>query len=439
MRGEPVEGQAEPDSPTELLEIGHVCATDRQVFNAPEYPFMKSPILFTPGPVRIPAVVADAMANPPCNYHRQAGFRAMFAEIQTGLAELLGLRRDDKGWAADYFAAIMTATGTGANEGCLQALAGLGTGLILRNGFFGARLVDQAVQNGIDHQVLDGDPERPIDAAAVAAHLDAHPEIKWCFYVSHETRMGLVNPMVEIGRACAARGVMVGADVISSAFAYPIDIEAAQLDLAVTSSAKAVMAAPGLGIVFVKLASIAKLDAAADGRKSYYLDVIAECKRQRAEHQPRFAQPVALYAALHAAIKHMQVIGVDAHMARVQRQMDKVAAHVARYGCKPLLPREHLSWIAVNFTLPPGLTYSELAPKMQAEGYFLLYGVPGNESHFQVSTIGDLTDGDVDGLLRAFDRVLLPYVSALRAGGPVVGAAVQASSSDSSLFRGESK
>lgn len=198
--------------------------------------------------------------------------------------------------------------------------------------------------------------------------------------------------------------------MISSAFAYPIDIEAAELDLAVTSSAKAVLAAPGLGIVYVRLAAISTLEAARSPR-SYYLDVIAECKRQRAEHQPRFAQPVALYAALHAACRHLRQVGIGAHMARIQTQMDRIAEHLARYGCVPLLPRDRLSWIAVNFSLPPGLTYSELAPRMQAEGFFLLYGVPGNERHFQVSTIGDLSDDDVGGLLRAFDRVLGPVVS----------------------------
>lgn len=374
---------------------------------------MTSPILFTPGPVRIPAAVAAAMADPPCNYHRQAGFRAMFAEIQSTMAELLGLRRPD-----DYFAAILTCTGTGANEGCLQALSGLGTGLILDNGWFGSRLVDQAVQNGLAHHALKSDPERPIDVATVAAFLDEHPDIKWCYFVSHETRMGLVNPLVEIGQACKARGVAVGADIISSAFAYPVDIEAAELDLAVTSSAKAIMAAPGLGIVYIRLAALPALEAARSPR-SYYLDVVAECKRQRAENQPRFAQPVALFAALHAACRHLRAVGMTAHMGRIQRQMDRIADHLARYGCAPLLPRERLSWIAVNFSLPPGLTYSELAPRMQAEGYFLLYGVPGNESHFQVSTIGDLTDDDVDGLLRAFDRVLGPVVSVARSASDV--------------------
>lgn len=367
-----------------------------------------SPILFTPGPVRIPRRVAEAMADPSCNYHRQPGFQQMLGEIQTDLAALLKLRNP-----ADYAIAILTCTGTGANEGCLQALSGLGPGLILRNGFFGARLVDQAVQGNLSHFVLDGAVDQPFDPAVVAAFLDARPEIRWCYFVSHETRMGLVNPMEELGKVCRARGVMVGADIISSAFAYPVDIEAAGLDLAVTSSAKAVMAAPGLGIVFVRRAIIPELRRVR-GVGSYYLDVVAECERQAADCQPRFAQPVALFAALHAACRLLREIGIDAHMARIQRQMDQVANHLAGMGLRSLLPRERLSWIAVNFALPAGLGYSEFTRKMQAEGYFLLYGVPGDQSHFQVSTIGDLTDADVAGLCKALERVLGPACQAQR-------------------------
>jgi 2-aminoethylphosphonate-pyruvate transaminase len=348
------------------------------------------------------------MADPACNYHRQPGFQQMLGEIQMDLGELLKLRNP-----ADYAIAIMTCTGTGANEGCLQAFAGLGPGLILRNGFFGARLVDQAVQNNLKHFVLDGPVDQPLDPAAVAAFLDARPEIRWCYFVSHETRMGLVNPLEELGKVCHARGVMVGSDIISSAFAYPVDIEAAKLDLAVTSSAKAVMAAPGLGIVFVRRAVIAELKRVR-GTSSYYLDVVAECERQAADCQPRFAQPVALFAALHAACGLLKQIGIDAHMARIQRQMDQVANHLAAMGLCSLLPRERLSWIAVNFALPAGVTYSEFTQKMQAEGYFLLYGVPGDQSHFQVSTIGDLSDADVAGLCRALTRVLGPACQAQR-------------------------
>ncbi len=373
---------------------------------------MTPPILFTPGPVRIPQRVAEAMANPSCNYHRQPGFQAMVGEIKSDLAHLLKLSKP-----ADYAIGLMTCTGTGANEGCMQAFAGLGPGLILQNGFFGARLVDQAVQNGIKHLVLEGPVEQPFSVAAVEAFLDSHPELRWCYFVSHETRMGLVNPLNEIGQACHARGLLVGADIISSAFAYPVDLEAAQLDLAVTSSAKAVMAAPGLGIVLARRAALPALKAVRGkgGHSSYYLDVVAEVERQGVDNQPRFAQPVALFAALHAACALLREVGIDAHMARIQRQMDQIADHLAKMGLGPLLPRERLSWIAVNFALPAGILYNELTAKLQAEGYFVLYGVPGDQSHFQISTIGDLSDEDVAGLCRALDKVLGPACQAQRA------------------------
>jgi hypothetical protein len=43
---------------------------------------------------------------------------------------------------------------------------------------------------------------------------------------------------------------------------------------------------------------------------------------------------------------------------------------------------------------------------MQAEGYFCLYGIPGDQSHFQLSTIGDLADEHVAGIKRALSKVL---------------------------------
>jgi 2-aminoethylphosphonate-pyruvate transaminase len=148
--------------------------------------------------------------------------------------------------------------------------------------------------------------------------LERDPSIKWVFFVSHETRTGLKNPFEAIGRACKAHGAFVAADAISSSFAYKIDIEASQCDLVTASSAKAIMAAPGLGIVFTKLASVPALDAAGAPR-AYYFDIVAETKRQMTERQPRFAQPVALHAALRGACTYLSWQGIDAHMARIQR------------------------------------------------------------------------------------------------------------------------
>jgi 2-aminoethylphosphonate-pyruvate transaminase len=355
-------------------------------------------ILFTPGPVRIPSLVAEYLAHPPCNYHRQDAFSRMFAETERDLKKLVGIKQADS-----YFSTILTATGTGANEACLYALEPLGKGLLLNNGFFGARVVDQARQAGMNVATLEGAQDRPLDPDAVAKVLDGDPSIQWVFFVSHETRTGLKNPFEAIGAVCKQRGKYVAADVISSAFAYPIDIEASGVDLATASSAKAIMAAPGLGIVFTKKASVAALS---NKPRSYYLDVISEYKKQANEQQPRFAQPVALHAALRAACLHLEKQGgIANHMARIQRQMQTLIDHLAPLGCTPLLDAKYRSNIAVNFRLPVGMPYSDFSRRMEEQGYFCLYGIPGDQSHFQLSTIGDLDESHIAGVKTALSRV----------------------------------
>ena len=360
-----------------------------------------TPVLFTPGPVRVPDIVAQYMAAPPCNYHRQPGFRDMFARSEADLKQLIGIRTPE-----DYFVTMMTATGTGANEACLLALAALGPGVIVSNGFFGDRLLDQAKANAIDHVALTLPNDQPIDCDRVLEFLQQCPTLQWCFFVSHETRTGLKNPMTEIGQACKQRGLVVAADMISSAYAYEVDIEEAQLDLAVASSAKALMAAPGIGFVFVRNDTAPRLKTSKS--RAYYLDIVDEYERQRSSFEPRFAQPVALHASVRAACIHLTKVGIGDHLARIQRQMAALIAHLDGLGVTPLLRAEYRSNIAVNFRLPERMKYPEFSSQMQERGYFLLYGIPGDHSHFQVSTIGDLTDEHIAGVKRAFEDVFAP-------------------------------
>jgi 2-aminoethylphosphonate-pyruvate transaminase len=360
-------------------------------------------ILFTPGPVRIPASVAHALSHPRCNYHRQDAFRDMFKETEVLLKQLIGIKNAD-----DYYATVMTATGTGVNEACMLAFEPLGKGLIIENGFFAARAIDQAKQNNIAIETLHLPSDRPIDVAAVEAVLDRDASIKWVFFVSHETRAGLRNPLEQLGRSIKQRGRMLAVDVISSAYAYPIDLEAAQVDLATASSAKAIMAAPGLGVIFTRKAAVPALEAA--GRqgqpRGYYLDVVAEYQKQVKEAQTRFAQPVCLHAALHAACTHLAEIGIERHYQRVQDQMSALIEHLAKLGSEPLLADAFRSNIAVNFRLPVGTPYTRFSKQMEELGYFCLYGIPGDQSHFQLSTIGDLTDAHIDGMKSALSEVL---------------------------------
>jgi 2-aminoethylphosphonate-pyruvate transaminase len=360
--------------------------------------------LFTPGPVQIPAIVNEYLIDPPCNYHRQEGFRTMFAENQRDLKYLLGIAKAD-----EYFVTILLASGTGTNESVMLALESLGKGLILRNGFFGNRLVSQCKQAGIPHAVFDGPDDRPLDPAAVDRMLAANPDIKWVYFVSHETRAGLVNPHVEISKVCKARGLVVGADAVSSAFAYPLHLEASGIDLLVTTTSKAVLAVPGLGLVVSKTATINALAAVQQaGQKSrgQYLDLVGEYDKQRKDMAPRFGQPVQLHAALRAACLHLREVGIENHMRRIHRQLDELSAHLSTLGVEIQVDPAFRSKVAVNYRLPPGMLYPEFSARMAAEGFYILYGIAEDPSLFQLCTMGDIKEEHIIGLKRAFSRVL---------------------------------
>jgi len=360
----------------------------------------KNLTLVTPGPVKIPAIIHEYLVNPPCNYHRQEGFGVMFDENQRDIKQLLGIKDPNA-----FFVTTLLASGTGSNEAAMRTLSTLGKGVIIRNGFFGQRLVDQCTRTGIDHVVYDAPHDRPLDVIALEAFLQKTPGLKWGYFVSHETRATLLNPLVEIGRTLKSHGLVVGADCVSSAFAYPLSIEAAQLDLMVATTSKAIMAVPGLGLVLCRHTLMAALKAAGKA-DAYYLDLVGEYEKQKKEKAPRFGQPVELHAALRAACMHLLSVGIDNHHRRIRSQMLELISHLESLGVTALLEPKYRSNVVVNFLLPQGLTYPEFQVLMAREGFYILYGIIEDPSMFQLCTMGDLTDLDIAGLKNAFNKVL---------------------------------
>jgi 2-aminoethylphosphonate-pyruvate transaminase len=361
----------------------------------------KNLTLVTPGPVKIPSIIHEYLVNPPCNYHRQEGFGVMFDENQRDLKQLMGIKDPSA-----FFITHLLASGTGTNEATMRAMAVLGKGLILRNGFFGQRLVDQCTRTGIEHDVFDSPDDRPLDVAALNDFLTSNAnKYKWAYFVSHETRATLKNPLEQIGQTLKKHGLVVGADCVSSAFAYKLDLEDAQLDFAVFTTSKALMAVPGLGLVLCRHTVMAALKAAGKA-EAYYLDLVGEYEKQKKERAPRFGQPVELHAAVRGACIHLLQVGIENHHKRIQSQMIELINYLKGLGVTALLEDKYRSNVVVNFTLPSGLEYTEFQTLMAREGFYVLYGLIEDPSMFQLCTMGDLTDLDLAGLKAAFNKVL---------------------------------
>lgn len=351
-------------------------------------------IPFTPGPLRACRQALQGLMHPPATHHRERGFIAMLEETSMLLKHLLG--------TPTKFPVRMTCTGTGANESVLRALSShRRRGLLLHNGYFADRLLDQARRIGCDLVVARGRPDAPLTEYFLRDALAAHPQTDWVYFVAHETRAGLRNETEAIAAAARAAGRIVAVDAISAAFAYPVNFDAC--DFVVASSAKGINSVAGLGIVF---GDISLLDAwsGMDRVGQEYLDLVGEYYQQQYEHRPLYAQSIPLHSALHGACHFLTTIGMSAHFARIQRQMQMVIAGLGEHNL--VLPPQYSGNVAVNFKLPVNRRYTEFARAMEERGFFLLCGIPGDETHYQVSTLGSVSDDEVAALIRAIHEEL---------------------------------
>ena len=99
-------------------------------------------ISFMPGPVEIDAKVRAAFHQPPLS-HRGPEFIRRFESVRSTLAKMTGVRR----------VAILNGSGTLANEAVASCLEG--TGVVLVNGEFGARLARQAARWNLPLRVIE--------------------------------------------------------------------------------------------------------------------------------------------------------------------------------------------------------------------------------------------------------------------------------------------
>jgi len=202
------------------------------------FPGVLEPLNFLPGPVPISLQVRKAIARP-AQYHRGLAFRGLFDEARKGLKALSGAS----------FVQILLGTGTLANEAVAAQLSLLeGPGLVLSNGEFGDRLLEQARRWRLDFRTVRSEWGQPLDLSLVAKALEEAPRARWIWAVHGETSTGILNPLEDLKALSRAHGVDLALDCVSTLGAVPLDLTGVRF--ASATSGKALAAFPGLAIAF---------------------------------------------------------------------------------------------------------------------------------------------------------------------------------------------
>lgn len=249
-------------------------------------------LLFTPGPTPVPESIRLAMAEPTL-HHRTPEFEAIFEDTRK---ELFKLFNTDE--------VIMLATsGTGAMEAAVINLCH-NTLLNVNAGKFGERFGKIAQAHGLKSVELKYEWNTPTSVEDVLKALEDNPSIDAIAVQISESAGGLRHPVEAIAAAVKAirPEVMIIADGITAIGVEKIDVS--NLDAVLAGSQKALMLPPGLAILGLSNAAIAKTG---EG-KGYYLNLASEIKKQK-QNTTAYTAATTLTIGLGAILKEIDTNG----------------------------------------------------------------------------------------------------------------------------------
>jgi 2-aminoethylphosphonate-pyruvate transaminase len=349
--------------------------------------------LLCPGPVTSSPRVKQALAQADIA-HRDRAFVDILARVVDRLRRIAG--------ATDHEVLVLAGGATAATEAALATFVATDERiLVVSNGAFGERIAEMAQCLGIPMSHLRYDWGEPIVLEQVQGMLDGDPRIRAVAMVHHETSVGCLNPINEIGRLLAPRHIRYFVDVVSSLGAEEFDMVRSRATVAIGSANKCLHGVAGAAFVITKRDI---WDETTHVRpRSMYLDLHRYRNAFRDSGQTPFTPSVPAVAALEAALHELEDQGgVPARRAHYEALNTRLRAGLIGLG---LAIRNSGPNSAISLTvaqLPHGLTFDTFYNDLRARG-FLVYRGKGPVSHdaFLVANMGNLDIATIDRFLEA--------------------------------------
>jgi 2-aminoethylphosphonate-pyruvate transaminase len=354
--------------------------------------------LLNPGPVNTTARVKSALIH-----HDVCHRDANFTELMVSLSGKL--RRIFRG-GPQHTICLITGSGTAAMECAISsAVPRGGKILVVDNGAFGERALEIAQLHEMDVVHLRYPWGDQVDPADVRRALELDPSIDVVAMPHHETSVGLLNPVREIGALCREHDALLIVDAVSSLGAEDLDVVRDNIDICFSSANKCLHAISGAGFLCVAPRAWQKIEHVKP--RSYYLD-LKRYRRYADElaHTP-FTPAVSTYFALEAACDEFLADGHSARWAMYRGRNRKLRDGLANLGMAPFTRTGRESHSVVTACVPEGIEFRDLYAGLKQRGY-IVYGCKEvlADRFFQVANMGELSPEDIDAFLGATAEVI---------------------------------
>lgn len=351
--------------------------------SSPSRSFQASAVNFLPGPVAVKREVRRAFEQAP-ESHRADVFMKDFGAARQTLCELVKTRN----------VGFFLGSGTLANDVIGgQLVLESGRGIVLSNGEFGSRLIDQARRWRLNFEPMEFPWGESFDLRVVRRALEQTPAPAWLWCTHCETSTSILNEISTLKALCAEFQTKLCLDCISSIGALPVDLSG--VFLASCSSGKGMRAYPGVSMVFHNHGVTPQPE-----RLPRYLDLGYYSQQQGVP----FTFSSNLLHALHAAVKH---VDWEKRFADIVDLSAFLRGQLGEMGFALVGANTQTSPAVITIALPPEMNSLKIGGLIQEAGYLLSYNSEylRRKNWIQICLMGECTKEKAVSLLNAMNRV----------------------------------
>jgi aspartate aminotransferase-like enzyme len=370
------------------------------------------PNLRIPGPTALPPSVREAGGRQMVN-HRGEEFKALMHRVAAGMKPYFGTRHD---------VILLTCAGTGGLEAAVVNTLSPGDAVLaVSMGAFGERFAKVAEVYGAAVTRLDVEWGSAAEPGAVRAAASAVDGLKAVLLTHNETSTGVTNDIAALAAAVrdVAPDALILVDAISALGAVPFAMDDWGLDLVVTGSQKAWMAAPGMAMVAVGPRAWAAAETARMPR--FYLD-LRRHRDSAVNGETPWTPAVAVLYQVDEGLRLMQAEG-DGVFARHESCATMARAGLRAIGFQLLAADRAASRTVTATWIPDGLDWKAFNSGLKRRDLVVAGGQGKLKGRiFRLGHLGSVTTDDILSAIGVLEAVAVEQGMDVQPGAAVAAA-----------------
>jgi len=361
---------------------------------------VKRNILLNPGPATTTDTVKQAQVVPDI-CPREEEFGNIMLEIRKDLVKIAG---EDNNYTSILFAS----SGTAVMESVICSVVPPEKKiLIINNGAYGERLTQIAKTYKIDTVELVAEWGNKIDLDELRCLLNQNSGISCVAVIHHETTVGMLNPIKEIGVIAKDADCTFIVDTISSFAGVPFSMKECNIDFMMSTSNKCIQGIAGVAFVICKKSELEKIKKYP--KRSFYLDLYSQYEYLENKKQMRFTPPVQIIYALRQAIKEFFEEGTINRHRRYKKNYAILIDGLRKKGFEFFLEDDVEQSNLLTTLVEPNhqnFDFEAFHDKLYKRGFTIYPGKLKDENTFRIAVIGAIDYTDIKKFLNALDEVL---------------------------------